>query len=131
MQVVFEFAHKIDDELAAELEEIGITISQFSHHSNKDVVEDQPDEISNLENINKIDTLNLDVTTMLAYVSALTNGSNFEFTDKILAQQSALERSVPVKSILDKIFDGKQLLFWYTFDYWSRNIFFIDYQAKN
>lgn len=108
-QVIFEFAHKIDDELAAELEEIGVKISYASLHSNKIVADEQDDEISNLENINKIGVLNLDVTTMLAYVSALTNGSNFEFTDKILAQQSALERSVPVKAMLDKIFEGKKV----------------------
>lgn len=105
-QVVFVFAHKIDDELTAELEEIGVTISQFPLHSSKSASDEQTDEVSNLENINKIDKLNLDVTTLLAYVSALTNGSNFEFADKILAQQSALERSAPVKSMLDKIFEG-------------------------
>lgn len=106
IQVVFEFAHKIDDELAAELEEIGVTISQFPLHSNKNEIDEQQDEMSNLENINKIDKLNLDVTTLLAYVSSLTNGSNFEFADRILAQQSALERSAPVKAMLDKIFEG-------------------------
>lgn len=88
------------------MEEIGVTISQFPLHSCKSAIDERQDELSNLENINKIDKLNLDVTTMLAYVSALTNGSNFEFADKILAQQSALERSVPVKSMLDKIFEG-------------------------
>lgn len=105
--MVFEFAHKIDDELAAELEEVGVKISQFPRHSCNNVTDEQPDEMSNLESINKIDKLNLDVTTLLAYVSSLTNGSNFEFADKILAQQSALERSAPVKAMLDKIFEGK------------------------
>ncbi|KAG4075504.1 hypothetical protein HA402_003329 [Bradysia odoriphaga] len=109
-KVIFEFAHKIDDDLAAELEDIGVKISQLPLPTNKNASDEQDDEISNLENINKIDKLNLDVTTMLAYVSALTNGSNFEFADKILAQQSALERSVPVKSMLDKIFEGKELI---------------------
>lgn len=92
--------------MAAELQEIGVTISQFPRHSCKDAIDERQDELSNLENINKIDKLNLDVTTLLAYVSALTNGSNFEFADRILAQQSALERSVPVKAMLDKIFEG-------------------------
>lgn len=95
--------------MIAKLEEIGVTISQFPRPSsyNENVIDEQQDEISNSENINKIDKLNLDVTTMLAYVSSLTNGSNFEFADKILAQQSALERSSPVKAMLDKIFEGK------------------------
>lgn len=89
------------------MEEIGVTISQYPLHACKNEMDQQPLEISNVENINKIDKLNLDVTTMLAYVSALTNGSNFEFADRILAQQSALERSAPVKTMLDKIFEGK------------------------
>lgn len=93
--------------MAADLEEIGVTISQLPLPTNGNAIHEPDDELSNLENINNIDKLNLDVTTMLAYVSALTNGSNFEFADKILAQQSALERSVPVKSMLDKIFEGK------------------------
>lgn len=91
----------------AELEEIGVTISQYPLHSSKNEMDEQPEEMNNLESINRIDKLNLDVTTMLAYVSALTNGSNFEFSDRILAQQSALERTAPVKSMLDKIFEGK------------------------
>ncbi|KAJ6638918.1 Kinesin-like protein KIF23 [Pseudolycoriella hygida] len=109
-KVIFEFAHKIDDDLAAELEEIGVTISQYLSNSHKNVVDEETDEISQLENINNIEKLNLDVTTMLAYVSALTNGSNFQYNDKILAQQSALERSAPLKSMLDKIFEGKELI---------------------
>lgn len=71
-------------------------------------IDEQEDEVSNIENISNIDKLNLDVTTMLAYVSALTNGSNFAYVDKILAQQSALEKSSPVKAMLEKIFQGRK-----------------------
>lgn len=92
------------------MKNIGITISQLPLPTNRNVIDEPDDELSNLENINKIDKLNLDVTTMLAYVSALTNGSNFEFADRILAQQSAMERSMPVKSMLDKIFAGKKII---------------------
>lgn len=95
--------------MAAELEEIGVTISQLPQHSCNNAIHEQQDDISDMRNINKIEKLNLDVTTMLAYVSALTNGSNFEFADRILAQQSALERTAPVKSMLDKIFEGKMI----------------------
>ena len=55
--------------------------------------------------------LNLDITAMIAYVSALTNGRNmFQYKEKILSEQAAWERSNPVKPELDKIFLGKELI---------------------
>ena len=51
--------------------------------------------------------LNLDVTAMLAYVSALTNGGyNSEFKEPILNQQAEWERARPVKPVLDRLFEG-------------------------
>lgn len=55
--------------------------------------------------------VNLDITAMIAYVSAMTNGRNwFKFQEKILTEQSEWERQRPVKPVLDQIFDGKQLI---------------------
>ena len=55
--------------------------------------------------------LNLDITAMIAYVSALTNGgNNFTFKEPVLCQQAAWERERPVKVLLDSAFSGKQLL---------------------
>ena len=55
--------------------------------------------------------LNLDITAMIAYVSALTNGgNNFTFREPVLCQQAAWERERPVKALLDSVFSGKQLL---------------------
>ena len=55
--------------------------------------------------------LNLDITAMIAYVSALTNGgTNFTFKEPVLCQQAAWERERPVKTLLDSVFSGKQLL---------------------
>lgn len=51
--------------------------------------------------------LNLDVTAMLAFVSALTNGRcNSEFKEPILNQQAEWERARPVKPVLDRLFEG-------------------------
>jgi hypothetical protein len=51
--------------------------------------------------------LNLDVTAMLAYVSALTNGGCCsEFKEPILNQQAEWERARPVKPVLDRLFEG-------------------------
>ena len=51
--------------------------------------------------------LNLDVTAMLAYVSALTNGGCYSaFKEPILNQQAEWERARPVKPVLDRLFEG-------------------------
>jgi len=55
--------------------------------------------------------VNLDITAMIAYVSALTNGRNwFQFKEKILSEQAEWERQRPVKPFLDNIFKGKELI---------------------
>ncbi|XP_071454940.1 UPF0415 protein C7orf25 homolog [Hetaerina americana] len=54
--------------------------------------------------------LNLDVTTLLAYVSALTNGGcNWNYKQPILREQAAQEMKHPVKPVLEALFEGKQL----------------------
>ena len=70
--------------------------------------------------------VNLDITAMIAYVSALTNGRNwFRFREKILSQQAQWETDRwtlrllllllhlhcrPVKPFLDSVFQGKELV---------------------
>ena len=55
--------------------------------------------------------LNLDITAMIAYVSALTNGhADHEFTEPILAEQASWERERPVKPVLDRLFGNKKLI---------------------
>lgn len=56
-------------------------------------------------------TLNLDITAMIVYVSALTNGhSNYTFQEPILTEQGKRERHNPAKKVLDSIFEGKKLV---------------------
>ena len=53
----------------------------------------------------RANTLNLDITAMIAYVSALTNGfCKVAFKEPILSQQAEWERLRPVKVFLDKVF---------------------------
>lgn len=53
--------------------------------------------------------VNLDVTAMIAYVSATANGgANFIFQDKFLSEQAACERRNPVKKTLHQYFEGKK-----------------------
>ena len=54
--------------------------------------------------------VNLDVTAMIALVSALTNGScHFQFQDQILTEQAERERESPVLPQLNKLLEGKEL----------------------
>lgn len=55
--------------------------------------------------------LNLDVSTMIAYISALTNGHcNVQFAENILTEQAQRERGYPVKNTLDKLFEGRKII---------------------
>lgn len=56
-------------------------------------------------------TLNLDITAMIAYVSALTNGhAHYKFKEKILTEQAKWERARPARVHLDQIFGDKSLI---------------------
>lgn len=55
-----------------------------------------------------IKKLNLDVTALIAYVTATANGgANYIFKDKFLTEQAKCERYNPVKETLDGYFEGK------------------------
>lgn len=72
---------------------------------------------SNLDTLNvspletEIKILNLDVSTLLAYVTNMTNGyDHFIYREPLLTQQAEMERKRPVKPILESIFKGKELI---------------------
>lgn len=98
--VVFDFLNPIDEKLEEALEARGIVLGR---------------KFKQLEKRNcsaKVFTkLNIDITTMLAYVSELSNGgSQFSFNEKLLEEQAMMERKEPIKPLLDKMFEGKQLI---------------------
>jgi len=92
----------LDDDIDSETDE-------DSSSSDSEEVEDDTEDVNDF---GVDDTkLNLDITAMIAYVSAMTNGRNwFKFQEKILTEQSEWERQRPVKPVLDKMFTGKQLV---------------------
>ncbi|KAL7293947.1 hypothetical protein TKK_0012528 [Trichogramma kaykai] len=58
-----------------------------------------------------IGILNLDVSTLLAYVTNMTNGhANFLYVEPLLNQQAMWERSSPLKPVLDQLFQDKELI---------------------
>lgn len=76
---------------------------------------------SNLDTLNisslvtEIKILNLDVSSLLAYVTNMTNGyDHFIYREPLLTQQAEMERKRPVKPILENIFEGKELIVCHT-----------------
>lgn len=58
-------------------------------------------------NLKGVERLNLDISTLLAYLSNLCNGhAHINFKKKILSDQANAERLRPQKPILDEIFQG-------------------------
>ena len=72
-------------------------------------------ESSKIPELSRIDPeiklLNLDVSTLLAYVTNMTNGqAHFFYEEPLLTIQAEWERSRPVKPILEKLFVDKELV---------------------
>lgn len=72
-------------------------------------------ETSKIPELNRIDpeinVLNLDVSTLLAYVTNMTNGqAHFVYKEPLLTTQAEWERSRPVKPVLEKLFADKELV---------------------
>lgn len=59
----------------------------------------------------EIKLLNLDVSTLLAYVTNMSNGyNNYIYREPLLTQQSEMERKRPIKPILENLFHEKELI---------------------
>jgi Protein of unknown function (DUF1308)/Family of unknown function (DUF5614) len=97
-KVVFDFLNPLDKTLEKRLESKGI---QMGH---KFML---PPTVTSAT----FTKLNVDVSTMIAYVSELTNGGeNCVFDEKLLNEQALMERKNPVKPSLEKVFEGKELI---------------------
>ncbi|BFZ01152.1 hypothetical protein BsWGS_04191 [Bradybaena similaris] len=61
--------------------------------------------------VKSVTRVNLDITTLIALVSSVTNGNcNFVFRDKILSLQAQEERESPVLPALESYLKGKEVL---------------------
>lgn len=132
-KVIFEFMSGIEESLANKLKAAGIIVKgdilpdSINHEIDLNDDESSEEEIFDnsvnteqhaltelshcIEEHLEIDTLNLDVTAMMAYVSNMTNGfCYYAFKQDVLTQQSAWEAERPVKPILERLFEGKTLV---------------------
>nr|XP_036224889.1 UPF0415 protein C7orf25 homolog isoform X1 [Bactrocera oleae] len=100
-KVVFYFSQTIDNTLLVELQEIGVEIASIA----------EPSESDDGADISNVTTLNIDITTLLAYISNVCNGScNWLFREGILTEQAEKERQTPLKPVLDNLIKGKRLI---------------------
>uniref|UniRef100_A0A8D8RSE9 UPF0415 protein C7orf25 homolog n=2 Tax=Cacopsylla melanoneura TaxID=428564 RepID=A0A8D8RSE9_9HEMI len=105
-------------------EDVGTESDEFSDEDLSSESEESSDELDtpicdthsirnqlNVLNLNEVPILNLDVTTLVAYVSNLTNGgAHHKFSYPLLNQQAEWELQNPVKPVLEKYFQGKTLV---------------------
>ncbi|CAG0912970.1 unnamed protein product [Notodromas monacha] len=122
-QVVFHFIKGVNKKVADALDSIGVRVSGIIFPSTGDFDVD-PAKLRHVDNLPpepekvEFNRLNLDVTTLIAYVSALSNneigcdaqGRRIRFENPTLKQQLQWEMESRVKNRLDEIFEGKQLL---------------------
>lgn len=137
--VIFHFAYGIEIPLALELESMGVIVegSRIAVDSRENVetpeaskalgsrwmhpldskLENQTNGSTDLQSLNtsslgeEINILNLDVSTLLAYITNMTNGyNNFIYREPLLTQQAEMERKRPVKPIIEELFKGKELI---------------------
>ncbi|XP_073979672.1 UPF0415 protein C7orf25 homolog isoform X2 [Rhodnius prolixus] len=109
-QVEFHFSCGVERNLAEELVENGIYV-------NGTIIDDDFLNEAQICNslmppikCNPVSRVNLDVTAMIAYVSAVTNGhAHKKLRGNVLNQQAAWERQSPVKPVLDQFFEGMEL----------------------
>lgn len=98
MQIIFDFANPIDRQLESSLTDLGIDVRINGKSTNCNATATESD----------IKKLNIDVTTMMAYVSSLTSGSfNWQFNEPLLTEQAIKESTCPIKKYLDDIFEGE------------------------
>ncbi|XP_045493814.1 UPF0415 protein C7orf25 homolog [Colias croceus] len=130
-KVIFEFVSGIEESLANKLKALGVIVNgeilpnskptdsdEYCDSSDDGSFQNRSDDNQPLCNVSTLDehaaginTLNLDVTAMMAYVSNMTNGHcNYVFKQEVLTQQAAWDMERPVKPILDKLFEGKTLV---------------------
>lgn len=97
-KILFLLTKPIDKDLVMELNKIGVEVQSIL-------------VASPLNKMDEIKVLNLDVTTLIAYVSSITNGGQDKvFDDRVLQEQVCMERRQPTKIYLDQLFVGKKLI---------------------
>ncbi|XP_078373580.1 UPF0415 protein C7orf25 homolog [Oculina patagonica] len=110
--VVLSCLNGITESLAKALGSTGICVKGklLPDPGNKALSDDTITDDRHLVHVQECKCVNLDITTLVAYVSALTNGGcGFVFKEAILTKQAKQERLNPVLPKLKTFFKGKEL----------------------
>ncbi|KAG1683569.1 UPF0415 protein C7orf25 [Nymphon striatum] len=122
--IVMHFFCGITELLCEKISKLGIIVEgkviQSKLSPDEDEYDSEDDEfINNIAQINisqniscanSTQLLNLDISTLISYVSSLTNGGcNHIFREPVLNDEAIAERARPVKPILDELFHGATL----------------------
>ncbi|XP_050466601.1 UPF0415 protein C7orf25 homolog [Cataglyphis hispanica] len=127
--VIFHFAYGIEIPLALRLEQMGIIVEGdridmdneiLNKHDELELLKDSTNDSEQDLDLHLLNTcalsteiklLNLDVSTLLAYVTNMSNGyNNYIYREPLLTQQTEMERKRPIKPILENLFHEKELI---------------------
>uniref|UniRef100_A0A3P9NMY0 Chromosome 7 open reading frame 25 n=1 Tax=Poecilia reticulata TaxID=8081 RepID=A0A3P9NMY0_POERE len=131
-RIVFAFYNGLSSPMADRLRHLGVAVRGDIVARDEEEEEASPDDpegelVSSLTQVQRGTVLarlafplpplpeecgrvNLDITTLIAYVSALSHGRcHFSFREPVLTEQAAQERRWPVLPSLDAFMAGKQL----------------------
>ncbi|XP_032225153.2 UPF0415 protein C7orf25 [Nematostella vectensis] len=111
--VVFSFQNGVTEDVAKALLEIGVCVEGEvigNPGEEKPTMELPKPDADQLGQEHKIYLLNLDVSSMIAYVSSVTNGGrDFIFRDSVLTCQAEKELKDPLLPKLEEYCRGKEL----------------------
>ncbi|KAM9308224.1 UPF0415 protein C7orf25 homolog [Gastrophryne carolinensis] len=137
--IIFAFYNSVSCPMAEKLKEMGISVRGdiIAVNTSEEGVQEEhfcdsesDDDESGLLHVGKVDRenvvasvafpteirvqvcnrVNLDITTLITYVSALSHGGcQLVFKEKVLTEQAAQERQEKVLPILDSFMEGKEL----------------------
>ncbi|KAK7603878.1 hypothetical protein V9T40_004151 [Parthenolecanium corni] len=107
-EIVFHFASGIEASLAHIFKNMEVVVEgEIIDDGSGLLVESKPA----LPDNNESNTLNLDITTMLAYIASSTNGGCYaKISSPVLSLQLLSEQKHHVKKYLDELFDEKELV---------------------
>ncbi|KAG5841796.1 hypothetical protein ANANG_G00170740 [Anguilla anguilla] len=116
--IIFAFYNGVSSPMADRLREMGISVRGDIVAVNSDALHTRVDRATVVASLAfptevKVDVCkraNLDITTLITYVSSLSHGNcHFAFREQVLTEQAAQERQEKVLPKLEEFMQGKEL----------------------
>jgi len=112
---VIKFVKGVTNDIAEELEDLGIVVHgniiNFDEEDGEKINNETNPDIESITTFPVTNLVNLDVTTLIAYVAGVCNGEEmYEYSDPVLIKQAIEEREIKTLPILDDFMRGKELI---------------------